>query len=83
MQKKYKLLLIGLLLDALGMVSIVFPLMDIVWAPLSAFIIYKMYKGTEGKIGGLVAFVEEAIPGLDIIPTFTLTWIYKYLLKKK
>ena len=83
MQKKYKLLLIGLLLDAIGMVSIVFPLMDIVWAPLSAFIIYKMYKGTEGKIGGLVAFVEEAIPGLDIIPTFTLTWIYKYLLKKK
>ena len=64
MQKKYKLLLIGLLLDALGMVSIVFPLMDIVWAPLSAFIIYKMYKGTEGKIAGLVAFVEEAIPGL-------------------
>ena len=83
MQKKYKLLLIGLLLDAIGMVSIVFPLMDIFWAPLSAFIIYKMYKGTEGKIGGLVAFVEEAIPGLDIIPTFTLTWIYKYLLKKK
>ena len=83
MQKKYKLLLLGLLLDAIGMVSIVFPLMDIVWAPLSAFIIYKMYKGTEGKIAGLVAFVEEAIPGLDIIPTFTLTWIYKYLLKKK
>ena len=83
MQKKYKLLLLGLLLDGIGMVSIVFPLMDIVWAPLSAFIIYKMYKGTEGKIGSLVAFVEEAIPGLDIIPTFTLTWIYKYLLKKK
>jgi hypothetical protein len=41
-----------------------------------------MYKGNEGKIGGLVTFVDEIFPGLDVIPTFTLLWIYKFLIKK-
>ena len=87
MNKKYKLLLIGLVMDGIGVLTSMFTIVgdfaDVVWAPLSAFIIYKMYKGTEGKIGGLVSLVEEAgIFGTDLIPTFTLTWIYKYLLKK-
>jgi len=87
MTKKYKLLLIGILMDAIGMITswltIFGDIADVVWAPVSAFVIYKMYKGTEGKIGSLVTFVEEAgIFGTDFIPTFTLTWIYKYLLKK-
>ena len=74
-------------MDGIGVltstVTIVGDFADIVWAPLSAFIIYKMYKGTEGKIGGLVSLVEEAgIFGTDLIPTFTITWVYKYLLKK-
>jgi len=43
----------------------------------------KMYKGNVGKIGGLVSFVEEAIPGLDFFPSFTLTWLYVYILKKE
>lgn len=43
-----------------------------------------MYKGVEGKIGGLVSFVEEAgFFGTDFLPTFTLTWIYKYFIKKE
>ncbi|MDV7188390.1 hypothetical protein R3X25_13945 [Lutibacter sp. TH_r2] len=87
MNKKYKLLLLGLLMDGIGVltstVTIIGDFADIIWAPLSAFIIFKMYKGTEGKIGGLVSLVEEAgIFGTDLIPTFTLTWVYKYLLKK-
>jgi len=42
-----------------------------------------MYKGAEGKIGGLVSFVEEiGVFGTDFLPTFTLTWIYKYVIKK-
>tara|TARA_R110001583_G_scaffold77623_3_gene211204 strand:+ start:8317 stop:8586 length:270 start_codon:yes stop_codon:yes gene_type:complete len=88
MKKKYKLLLLGLLFDGIGMLSFVIPLVgeftDVIWAPTSAFLIYKMYKGTEGKIGGLVAFVEEiGVFGSDFLPTFTLTWIYKYILKKE
>ena len=88
MRKKYKLLLLGILFDGIGMLSFVVPFVgefsDIVWAPVSAFLIYKMYQGVEGKIGSLVSFVEEAgIFGTDFLPTFTLTWIYKYVIKKE
>lgn len=87
MHKKYRLLLLGILFDGIGMLSFVIPIVgefsDIVWAPLSAFLIYKMYKGTEGKVSSLVAFVEEiGVFGTDFLPTFTLTWIYKYIIKK-
>ncbi|UMB61461.1 hypothetical protein MHL31_04465 [Lutibacter sp. A80] len=87
MQKKYKLLLLSLLFDGVGMLSFVIPFVgefsDVVWAPASAFLIYKMYKGTEGKVGSIVSFVEEAgLFGTDFLPTFTLTWIYKYVIKK-
>jgi hypothetical protein len=84
--KKYKMLGLSLLFDAIGMLSFAIPFIgefgDIVWAPISALLIYKMYKGAEGRIGGMVSFFEELIPGLDFIPTFTLTWIYKYVIKK-
>jgi len=85
-EKKYLLLIIGLLFDAIGMLSFTVPgigeFTDVIWAPVSALLIYKMYKGAEGKIGGTVSFFEEIIPGFDVIPTFTLTWIYKFLIKK-
>ncbi len=85
-ERKYLLLIMGLLFDAIGMLSFAVPgigeFSDVIWAPVSALLVYKMYKGVEGKIGGTVAFFEEIIPGLDIIPTFTLTWIYKFLIKK-
>lgn len=88
MKEKYKLLFLGMLFDAIGMLSYVVPFIgetfDVLWAPISSIIIYKMYKGTEGKIGGIVSFIEEAgIFGTDFIPTFTLTWLYKYVLKKE
>ena len=87
MHKKYKLLLLSILFDSLGMLSFIIPVVgefsDVIWAPLSAFLIYKMYEGVEGKIGSLVSFVEEVgIFGTDFLPTFTLTWIYKYVIKK-
>ena len=41
----------------------------------------KMYKGTKGKIGGIISFFEEIFPFSDIIPTFTLMWIYTYIIK--
>lgn len=88
MQKKYQLLLLGFLFDGLGMLSFAIPFIgefsDVVWAPLSAFLIYKMYGGTAGKIAGVISFVEEVgILGTDFLPTFTFTWIYKYLIKKE
>jgi hypothetical protein len=41
-----------------------------------------MYKGNLGKIGGVLSTIEELLPGIDFIPTFTLTWIYKYVITK-
>jgi len=87
MSKKYKVLLWSILFDGIGMLSFLFPglgeLVDIVWAPISAYLITRLYKGKTGKIGAVVGFVEEAgILGTDLIPTFTLLWIYRYLIKK-
>jgi hypothetical protein len=84
---KYTKLFLGLLFDSIGMLSFVIPgigeFSDVIWAPLSAYLIYSMYKGTEGKVASLVTFAEELSPGFDVIPTFTLTWIYKYIIQKK
>ena len=83
---KYKKLIIGIVLDAIGCISYIIPgigeFADIIWAPVAGWLMTKLYKGKSGKIAGIVAFVEEAIPGLDIIPTFTLMWLYTYVLKK-
>ncbi len=76
---KYKKLGLSLVLDALGYVSIIFPPFDIIWAPMSAWLMTRMYKGRKGKIAAAVAFIEEALPMLDVIPTFTLMWIYTYV----
>ncbi|PHR74657.1 MAG: hypothetical protein COA67_00890 [Lutibacter sp.] len=83
MNKKYKKLLLGLLFDALGYVSFIFPFFDIIWAPLSAYLMTKLYKGKKGKIAAAITFVEEALPMLDVIPTFTLMWLYTYVFNKE
>ncbi len=88
MSKKYQLLLLGILFDGIGMLSFVIPgsgeLFDIIWAPISAWVITKMYKGDIGKVGAAIGFIEEAgILGTDVVPTFTLLWLYTYVIKKK
>lgn len=84
---KYKKLAISILLDAVGYMSFIIPgigeFTDIVWAPVSAYFMTKLYKGKKGKIAAVVSFIEEAIPGLDIIPTFTLMWLYTYVFSKE
>jgi len=75
-------LFIGLLLDGIGMMSFTIPLLgefsDVIWAPIAAFLMTKMYKGRVGKVASILTFVEEVLPFTDIIPSFTLTWIYTY-----
>jgi len=80
---KYKILALSLLFDALGYVSFVFPPFDFIWAPLSAYLMTKMYKGKEGKVAAVIAFVEEALPILDVVPTFSLMWLYTFVFKSK
>ena len=76
---KYNKLVISLILDVIGMITF----LDIIWAPLSGYIMTKMYKGNEGKVAGILSFLEEIIPGLDIIPTFTIMWFYTYVIKSE
>ena len=79
--------MLGIIFDTIGMLSFSIPIVgefsDIIWAPLSALIFYKMYKGVAGKVGGILTFVEELVPGLDVIPSFTIMWVYKYVIKKQ
>lgn len=84
---KYSKLLLGILLDGIGMLSFAVPgigeFSDVIWAPVAGWIMTRLYKGRVGKAAGLIAFTEELIPGMDIVPTFTLTWIYTYLFARK
>lgn len=76
---KYKKLALSLVFDAIGMLTFI----DIIWAPASAYLMSKMYKGTKGKIAGAISFIEEIIPGFDIIPTFTIMWFLTYVFEKQ
>ena len=82
---KNRKLVLGILFDAIGMLSFTIPYIgefsDIVWAPLAGFLMTKMYEGRVGKVAGILTFVEEIIPFTDIIPSFTITWIYTYWIK--
>ncbi|MBT8180884.1 MAG: hypothetical protein KJO53_04760 [Eudoraea sp.] len=84
-KKKYKLLVLGLLFDGIGMLSLLMPgigeFTDLIWAPIAGWLMTRMYKGNPGKIAGLIAFIEEIVPGLDVIPSFTLMWLYTYVFK--
>ena len=79
MDKKYQKLLLSIVLDLIGFI----PFIDVVWAPLSALIMAYMYKGVKGKIAGIISFLEEINPFTDVIPTFTIMWIYTNIIQKK
>ena len=81
MDKKYKKLILSIILDVIGFFTVI-PF-DIIWAPISGYIITKMYKGNKGKVAGIISFLEEIIPFLDVIPTFTIMWIYTYVINKE
>lgn len=79
-------LVLSLLFDVIGMLSFSIPFIgefaDVVWAPISGLLMVWMYKGTIGKIAGVVSFIEEILPVTDVIPSFTIMWVYTYLIKK-
>ena len=84
---KQRNLILGIVFDLIGMLSFTVPFVgefsDVVWAPIAAIALFKMYKGNIGKIAGIFGTLEEIIPFTDIIPTFTITWIYVYYIQKK
>jgi hypothetical protein len=68
-------------MDLIGCASYAVPVLgevsDVIWAPISAIIFYRMFGGSMGAFGGMFNFMEELFPGLDFIPTFTLSWIVR------
>lgn len=84
---KQRNLYLGILFDLVGMLTYLVPFLgefaDTIWAPLAAYILSTMYKGIIGKVGGVIEFLEEILPFSDFIPTFTLTWIYTYVIKNQ
>ena len=83
MSKEYKKLSLCLFLDIVGYVSFLVPWSDFFWAPLSAYIMVKLFKSRQGKYAALVSFIEEILPFTDIIPTFTIMYYYEKYQQKK
>jgi len=87
MRKKYKLLLLSILFDGVGMLSFIIPLIgeftDIIWAPLSAFVIYKMYQGVEGKMFTPMAMTFSfAVIGAMILCLTYVPMVSSYFMSK-
>lgn len=76
-----------LLMDAVGCLSYIVPgvgeWLDVLWAPLSAWIFYRAFGGRMGTIGSVIALIEEALPFVDILPTFTIAWLVRHLEKRR
>ena len=82
---KGTMLVLSLLFDGIGMLSYVIPVFsevtDLFWAPISALLLLTMFKGTAGKLASIFGLIEELLPFVDVIPTFTITWFYTYVIK--
>ena len=86
-QKPMPSLAACLLMDVLGYATYAIPFfgefLDLLWAPVSALIFFRMFGGAKGLFGGAFNFFEELMPGLDFIPTFTITWAIQYFQRRK
>lgn len=84
MQNKHRLLRNGLVFDGIGMLTtaipVVGPFLDLAWAPFAAKKMTEMYPGKKGKLMSAITFLEELLPFTDFVPTFTLMWVYTFVL---
>ena len=82
---KNQKLLFSIVFDLVGMATFLIPFLgeigDLFWAPIAAYMMAKMYKGISGKMACVLTFFEEIIPLTDFIPSFTLMWIYTFIIK--
>jgi hypothetical protein len=74
-------IVICVVMDLVGMFTYAIPALgefgDIIWAPLSAMIFFKLFGGKIGVFGGAFNFLEEIIPFTDVIPSFTIAWFIR------
>jgi hypothetical protein len=85
--QKYLKLVLSIALDLVGMATFVIPgvgeFADLIWAPIAGLAGFLMYGGLVGAVGGTFTFLEELLPGTDILPGLTLTWIVKFGLRDR
>jgi len=83
-QKPLPSLPMCILMDIIGSAVIVIPVLgELIWAPISAIIFWRMFGFSKGFLGGIFSFIEELIPGIDFIPTFSIMWFIQYAKRKK
>ncbi len=72
-------LALSILIDLIGCFSYLIPgfgeVFDVVWAPVSFFIMQEMYGSLSLSI---LSAVEEILPGTDFIPTATIGFISQH-----
>ncbi len=85
-REKATKLILSLALDGVGMLTFLAPgigeVVDLAWAPIAATANFLMFRGVTGAAGGVGTLLEELLPGADWIPSFTITWGIKYLVRE-
>lgn len=83
----YLKLIVCIVVDAIGMLTYLLPglgeFLDPAWAPIAAAINFALFRGAIGAVGGIFTLAEELLPAVDLIPSLTITWFYKYVINGK
>lgn len=86
-ENKQPNLALCIILDIIGYASFSIPFLgefsDVIWAPLSGLIFYRLFGGKMGLFGGGFSFLEELLPFTDFIPTFTISWLIRQTKRSK
>ena len=86
-QQKSTSLVLCIVMDLLGYATYSIPVLgefaDLIWAPISALIFFRMFGGWKGAFGSVFNFIEEILPGTDFIPSFTLMWLWQNFRRSK
>lgn len=86
-ENKLPSLVLCMILDIIGYASFSVPVLgefaDLIWAPVSGFIFYRLFGGKMGIFGGGFSFLEELLPFTDFIPTFSIAWAMRYFARNK
>lgn len=69
----------SIVIDAIGVSTFALPgvgeTFDVIWAPVSGFIIQQVY-GSPGF--AFLGFAEEILPFTDVLPTATIAWVWLF-----
>lgn len=77
MKRKLPDLKTCIILDVIGCLSYIIPPFGPVWAVISGIIFFFMFGKKFGVMGGIFSFLEELVPIVDLIPTFTIAWFIR------